>query len=138
MTLNIKSNFALTIAQEALRRSAGERHGITGFWVASLHRVCNERLLRIAHMPQRVFVLEAEIDADATHIMVPERMDEYTEHERLKRAQLNRTLAIDDIRAEMNRCIDQGRLVVAFRNARAIDVHVEHTNRNPVWYTEEE
>lgn len=51
------------------------RHGVTHFWLASLKRVQDERLIRIAYMPDRRFVLEAEIDGEATHVMVAERLD---------------------------------------------------------------
>jgi hypothetical protein len=104
-------------------------------WPTGLSRVQKQGLMRIAYMPDRRFVFDAEIDPDGTHIMVPERMDEYMEHELLKRSQTNEALKLDVIRSELEQCIKQGRIVVAFRNARAIHADTGYTGQNPVWYT---
>lgn len=138
MTFNIKSRFALAVSENALARPIGRRHGTTGFWVASLRRVQNERLVRMAYMPEHRFVFEAEIDADLTHVMTLTRIDEYIEHEYLKRLNSKEVLSSDGVRNEIVRCIEQGRIVVAFRNAHAFDGATEHTGQNPVWYTEDD
>jgi hypothetical protein len=91
----------------------------------------------MAYLPDRRFVLEADIDADATHVMVSSRIDEYIEHECLKRSQTHSLLPLDAIRKEMREAVAHERIVVAFRNARAFQGDIEHPTRNPVWYTSE-
>lgn len=135
MPFNVKSNFALAVCKGVLSKPVGKRDGITGFWKASLRRVQDELVVRMAYLPDRRFVLEAEIDPDATHTMVSSRIDEYIEHECLKRSQTHSVLPLDAIRKEMIEAVEQERIVVAFRNARAFHGDIEHTGRNPVWYT---
>ncbi len=137
MPFNVKSHYALAVCKNVLSKPGGNRDGITGFWKASLHRVQNELVVRVAYLPDRRFVFEADIDADATHIMVSSRIDEYIEHECLKRSQTHSVLPLDAIRQEMREAIAQGRIVVAFRNAHAFQGNIEHTGRNPIWYTRE-
>jgi len=135
VTFNVKSRYALAVRNHVIALPAGHRHGITGFWAASAWRVQNERLVRIAYLHDRRFVLEAEIDAEGTHVMVQGRFDEYIAHEVVKRA--DERLPVVELRREIQNCIDRGRIIVAFRNARAIDGDIEYSGRNPVWYSEE-
>ena len=135
MAFNVKSNYALTVCESILSKPPANRHGITGFWIAALRRVQDERLVRLAYMPEHRFVLEADIDAAGTHVMVRSRLDEYIEHELLKRSRESEPQSMDNIRAVLQRCIDQRRLVVAFRNARPLDGDINHAGQNPVWYS---
>lgn len=137
MAFNVKSHYALAVCRSVLSKPVGERNGITGFWKASLARVQDELVVRVAYLPDRRFVFEADIDADATHIMVSSRIDEYIEHECLKRSLSHSVLPLDAIRKEMREAVEHGRIVVAFRNARAFQGDIDHTARNPVWYTKE-
>ena len=141
MTVNIKFNQALAICKSVLSKPAGERHGITGFWHASLRRVQDQRLIRLADMPHRRFVLEAEINPAGTHVMVLERMEEYIDHELLKRSLKldglspdERVKARDNVREILRHC---DRVVIAFRNARALNGQIEHGGKNPIWYADE-
>src|SRR5438270_13452841 len=84
MAVNIKFDQALAVCQSVLSKPVDNRDGITGFWKVSLRRVQGEHLIRLADMPHRRFVLEAEIDPEATHEMEPERMEEYIDHQLLK------------------------------------------------------
>jgi hypothetical protein len=137
MSFNVKTEFAATLRQAALAKPPNARIGVTGFWVASLRRVQESGILRIADLHDKRFVLEADIDAATTHIMVPERLDEYIQHELFKRSQQKSTISMQQVITTLQRCILKGRIVVAFRDARPIDRPTNHTTQNPVWYTEE-
>ena len=141
MTVNIKFNQALAICKSVLSKPAGERHGITGFWHASLRRVQDQRLIRLADMTHRRFVLEAEIDPAGTHMMVPERMEEYIDHELLKRSLNLDGLSPDEVhkaRDKLRQLLRPcDRIVIAFRNAHVLGGEIEHRGKNPVWYTED-
>jgi hypothetical protein len=134
MSFNVKSRLADAVVEAALARPPGARHGFTGYWVASLRRVLDERVLRIATLNGHHFLLEAQIDPDATHVMRPDRMEEYVEHELLKHSKDKTALSIAAARARMKECITQGRIVVAFKNARPLAGPISSTGRNPVWY----
>jgi hypothetical protein len=131
MAFNVKSTWALALAG----LSRPNRDGISGFWRASLPRVQNERIYRLAYISERRFVLEADIDSERTHIMVPDRFDEYLEHALLKRSRNPRLVDLDFLRRAIRKYINQGRIVVALRNARPISGDAGETRRNPVWYT---
>ena len=135
MPFNVKSNYSLAVCKNVLSKPVGKRNGITGFWKASLPRVQNELIVRVAYLPDRRFVFEADIDADASHVMVASRIDEYIEHECVKRSQAHSLVPLDAIRKDMIAAIAGERIVVAFRNARVFQGDIEHTARNPVWYT---
>ena|SRR5437667_4623871 len=141
MAVNIKFDRALAVCKSVLSRPPRERHGITGFWHASLRRVRNQRLIRLADMPHRRFVLEAEINPAGTHVMVLERMEEYIDHELLKRSLNLDELSPDEVHKardklrEILRPCD--RIVIAFRNAHVLGDEIEHRGKNPVWYTED-
>ena len=139
MAVNIKFDQALVVCKSVLSKPVGERDGITGFWHASLPRVQGQSLIRIAAMRRRRFVLEAEIDPEGSHMMTPERMEEYINHELLKRSLNLHGLSPDEVRKardkirEILRPCD--RIVIAFRNARPLDGVIEHLGKNPIWYT---
>lgn len=133
MALNIKTQYALAIRDHVLALPPGHRNGITGFWVAALNRAQNEAILRIALLNAHGFVLEADIDPEGTHVMVPEPIEEYLDHERLKRR--DHPLPDAEMRQTVENCIRGGRIVVTFRNARAFDGDPHHVGRNPIWYT---
>jgi hypothetical protein len=137
MAFNIKTRYALALRDHVLARPPGHRNAITGFWVAGLKRVQSEPIVRIAFLDTHQFVLEADIDVPGTHVMIPGRIEEYLDHERLKHQAtelLNPEMRLQ-MRLCVQRCIDAGRIVVAFRNARAIDGDMDNNGRNPIWYT---
>jgi hypothetical protein len=123
----------LALAGHILSRP--NRDGISGFWRASLSRVQNERIYRLAYISERRFVLEADIDSEHTHVMVPDRFDEYIEHALLKRSHNPRLVDLDALRRAIRKYINQGRIIVALRNARPIYGDAGDTGRNPIWYT---
>lgn len=84
--------------QECPFKAGRKRDGITGFWKASLPRVQNELVVRVADLPDRRFVFGADIDAEASHVMVASRIDEYIEHECVKRSQAYSVLPLAAIR----------------------------------------
>ncbi len=86
MSFNVKSRLADAVVEAALSKPPGQRHGSTGFWKASLKRVLEHRHIRIATLHGHRFLLIAEIDKEKTHVMVPDRLEEYLEHERLKQS----------------------------------------------------
>jgi hypothetical protein len=133
MAFNVKSSWAVPLANHILSRP--DRDGVSGFWVASLQRVRDERIYRLAFITERRFVLEADIDSERTHTMVPDRFEEYLEHALLKRSHNPRLVDLDYLRSAIRKYINQGRIVVALRNARAISGDSGETGRNPVWYT---
>lgn len=137
MSFNVKSRLADAVVQAALSKPAGHRHGCTGFWKASLKRVLEERYLRIATLNGHRFLLLAEIDPEGTHTMQPERLGEYIEHEFLKQSLEQTPLSQSEAEAKVKERLVQGRIVVAFKDARAISGSIETTSRNPVWYEEE-
>ena len=137
MPFNLKTRFGVTLRDVVLSKPSGQRNGVTGFWIASLNRVQDEQCVRIADLLERRYVLEGDIDAAATHAMVPARIDEYIAHEMLKRSRDTERVSMDWLKAQMDRCIEQGRLVVAFKNARPIDGPIEHSGQNPVWYSDQ-
>ena len=132
MAFNVKSTWAVTLANHILSRP--NRDGISGFWRASLPRVQSERIYRLAYIPERRFVLEADIDSERTHTMVSDRFDEYVEHAVLMRSGPG-IVDLESRRRAVRKYIDQGRIVVALRNARPISGDTGETGRNPVWYT---
>ncbi|PYS20755.1 MAG: hypothetical protein DMF72_20075 [Acidobacteria bacterium] len=137
MAFNVKSIWTSTVARNVLSKPAGMRHGMTGFWVASVPRIQKERIVRMAYLPNRRFVLEAEIDAGGTHVMAQSRFDEYLEYELLKRSQGGHPLPVAQLRNDIQTCINRGRIVVAFRNARAYSGNADESGRNPIWYTDD-
>jgi hypothetical protein len=118
VAFNVKSTWAVALADHIL--SQPNRDGISGFWVASLPRAQNERIYRLVYIPERRFVLEADIDSERTDVMVPDRFDENVEHALLKRSRIARLTDVDALRRATRKYIDQRRIVVALRNARAI------------------
>jgi hypothetical protein len=136
VTFNVKTRFALTLRDTVLSKPPGQRNAVTGFWVASLARVQDEQLVRIAYLPDSRFVLEADIDPAVTHLMVRDRMDEYIAHELLKRSRETSPVSMDWVKSELEKCIDRRRVVVGFRNARPIDGPIENHGQNPVWYSD--
>lgn len=137
MAFNVKSQWARTVARHVLSKPAGNRDGISGFWVSSVPRIQNERIFRMAYLDDRRFVFEAEIDAGGTHVMQQSRFDEYLEHELLKRSQSYHPMELAQLRRDIQDCINRGRIVVAFRNARAFAGDAGDTGRNPIWYTDD-
>ena len=137
MAFNIKTRQAHALWAELEEKRAEERDGFSGFWRASLERVREQRLLRVADLDSRRFVFEADIDPAATHAMTMARMDEYRRHEAVKAVDAAYAASLGPLDEAIRRCIAQGRIVVAFRNARAIDDVMEHSGSNPVWYTED-
>ena len=135
MAFNVRSKWAHTVAHHVLSKPAGTRDGISGFWIASVPRIQNERIFRMAFLGDSRFVLEAEIDASGTHVMQQSRFDEYLELELLKRSQSDHPVELAQLRREIQECIDRGRIVVAFLNARAFTEETRYRERNPVWYT---
>lgn len=135
MAFNVRSEWARTVARHVMSKPAGRRHGISGFWTASAPRVQGERIFRMAYIPDRRFVLEAAIDPQGTHVMTQSRFEEYVEHEWLKLSQNHRALPLDRIRRDVQTCIDRGRIVVAFRNARYYAGDIDIAGRTPFWYT---
>lgn len=133
MALNIKTQYALAIRDHVLALPPGHRNGITGFWVAALNRVQSETIIRIAFMNDHRFVMEADIDPRGTHVMVRERIEEYLDHERLKRR--DHPLPDAEMLQKVQNCTNGRRIVVAFRNARAFDRDIHYVGRNPIWYT---
>jgi hypothetical protein len=133
MAFNVKSEWAATLANHIL--SQPNRDGISGFWRASLSRVQDERIYRLAQIPRQGFVLEADIDSERTHVMVADRFDEYVEHALLKRSRTAQIVDVDFLRRAIRKYIDRGRVVAALRNARPISGDTGETGRNPVWYT---
>ncbi len=138
MSFNVKSRLAESVVDAVLVKSSGSRHGITGFWRASLNRVLNERILRIGTLNGHHFLLAAEIDPIATHVMDPKRLDEYVEHEILKHSKDKDSYSIQAARAHVQECVEKGRIVVAFRNARAFTGGFKSNGRNSVWYEEDQ
>lgn len=138
MSFNVKSWLADAVVDAVLAKPSGSRHGITGFWLASLNRVLNERILRIGTLNGHHFLLAAEIDTIATHVMDPKRFDEYVEHEILKHSKDKDSLSIQAARTHVEECIEKGRIVVAFRNARAFTGGFKSNGRNSVWYEEDQ
>ncbi|WP_216916393.1 MULTISPECIES: hypothetical protein [unclassified Synechococcus] len=134
MSFNVKSWLVDAVVDSVLAKPSGSRHGITGFWVASLDRVRSERILRVGTLHGRHFLLTAEIDPDATHVMDPKRFDEYVEHEILKHSKDKVSYPIQAARAHVQECVEKGRIVVAFRNARAFTEDFRSNGRNSVWY----
>jgi hypothetical protein len=137
MSFNVKSRLADAVVDSVLAKPSGSRHGITGFWRASLDRVRNERILRIGTLHGRHFLLAAEIDPIATHVMDPKRLDEYVEHEILKHSKDKEPHSIQAARAHVQECVEKGRIVVAFRNARAFTEEFKGNGRNSIWYEED-
>ena len=133
MAFNVKTRLAQALWQVLQERPAGQRHGTTGFWLASLERVRSQGVVRVADLPSSRFVFEADIDPEGTHVMSASRMSEYLEHFRI------RTLSGQPLEeppdATIHRCLAQGRIVVVFRSARPHDGPMNHTGQNPVWYT---
>ena len=119
MSFNVKSWLVDAVVDSVLAKPSGSRHGITGLWLASLDRVRNERILRIGTLHGHHFLLAAEIDPVATHLMDPKRFDEYVEHEMLKHSRDKDSCSMQAARAHVQECVEKGRIVVAFRNARA-------------------
>jgi len=137
MSFNVKSRLADAVVQAALSKPAGSRSGCTGFWKASLRRVLEHRHVRIATLDGHRFLLIADIDPENTHVMHPGRLSEYLRHEALKQSLQKKPLSPQEAEVKVKECIVQGRIVVAFKNARAISGALESTTRNPVWYEEE-
>jgi hypothetical protein len=137
LAFNVKSRWTRTVARHVFSKAKANRDGISGFWVASVPRIQNERIFCIACLDDRRFVLEAEIDAGGTHVMQQSRFDEYLEYELLKRSQNYHPMELAQLRREIQDCINRGRIVVAFRNARAFAGDAGDTGRNPVWYTDD-
>lgn len=135
MPFNVKTRRAMALWESLLAKPAGQRHGATGFWRASLPKVRAERLLRVAYLPERRFVFEADIDPHGTHTMTSSRIEEYLEHERFKLSGFDPSKSIDQIVEEIRGCIAQGRIVVAFHDARPFDRGIGYTGQNPLWYT---
>ena len=135
MTFNVKTKWGETVRRHLLSLPVGERNLCTGFWLAALERVRAERLVRIADMRTRRFVLEADIDPTETHAMDPERIEEYVKIELLKRTGIDRGVTLQEVREHVRRRLSKGGVVVAFRNARAYDAPLEHVGRLPFWYT---
>ncbi|MCP9850766.1 hypothetical protein [Cyanobium sp. Morenito 9A2] len=138
MSFNVKSWLVDAVVDSVLAKPSGSRHGITGFWLASLNRVRNERILRIGTLHGHHFLLAAEIDTDTTHVMDPNRLDEYVEHEMLKHSKDKDSFSIQAARAHVQECVEKGRIVVAFRNARALTGEFKSNGRNSVWYEEDQ
>lgn len=138
MSFNVKSRLVGAVVDAVLAKPSGSRHGITGFWLASLDRVRNERILRIGTLHGHHFLLAAEIDPVATHVMDPKRLDEYVEHEILKHSNDKDSHSIQAARAHVKECVEKGRIVVAFRNARAFTGGFKSNGRNSVWYEEDQ
>jgi hypothetical protein len=138
VSFNVKSRLVEAVVDSVLAKPSGSRHGITGFWVASLDRVRHERILRIGTLHGRHFLLAAEIDPIATHVMDPKRFDEYVEHEMLKHSNDKDPFSIEAARAHVQECVEKGRIVVAFRNARAFTEEFKNNGRNSIWYEEDQ
>lgn len=138
MSFNVKSWLVDAVVDTVLAKPSDSRHGITGFWRASLDRVRKERILRIGTLNGHHFLLAAEIDPDATHVMDPKRLDEYVEHEVLKHSKGKDSYSIEAARAHVQECVERGRIVVAFRNARAFTEAFKSNGRNSVWYEEDQ
>ncbi|WP_094584968.1 hypothetical protein [Synechococcus sp. BO 8801] len=138
MSFNVKSWLVDAVVDSVLAKPSGSRHGITGFWRASLDRVRNERILRVGTLHGRHFLLAAEIDPIATHVMDLKRLDEYVEHEILKHSNDKDSYSIEAARAHVQECVEKGRIVVAFRNARAFTEAFKSNGRNSVWYEEDQ
>jgi hypothetical protein len=138
MSFNVKSRLAEAVVDSVLAKPSGSRQGITGFWLASLDRVRHERILRIGTLHGHHFLLAAEIDPIATHVMDPKRLDEYVEHEILKHSKDKDSYPIEAARAHVQECVEKGRIVVAFRNARAFTEGFKSNGRNSVWYEDDQ
>lgn len=138
MSFNVKSWLVDAVVDSVLAKPSGSRHGITGFWRASLDRVRKERILRIGTLNGNHFLFAAEIDPIATHVMDPKRLDEYIEHEILKHSNDKDSYPIEAARAHVQECVEKGRIVVAFRNARAFTEAFKSNGRNSVWYEEDQ
>jgi hypothetical protein len=136
MTFNVKTRWGGTLRKHLLSLPVGERHLCTGFWLAALERVRGERLVRIADMTTRQFVLEADIDPTETHEMDATRIEEYVKIELLKRTGFDRSVTLNEVREHVRRRLSKGAIVVAFRNARAYDAPLDHKGRLPFWYTQ--
>lgn len=54
MSFNVKSWLVDAVVDSVLAKPSGSRHGITGFWRASLDRVRNERIV-VAFRNARAF-----------------------------------------------------------------------------------
>src|SRR5690349_16094009 len=100
MAVNIKFEHedAVAVCNRILRKPPEQRHGITGFWRVDLNRVKNERVLRLADMNHRRFLLEAEIDPQGTHRMDSDRREEYINHEVIKKR-----IRLDNLSADERR-----------------------------------
>mgnify|MGYP001809604615 CR=1 FL=1 len=138
MSFNVKSWLVDAVVDSVLTKPSGSRHGITGFWIASLDRVRSERILRVGTLHGRHFLLAAEIDPDATHVIHPKRFDEYVEHKILKRSKDKDSYSIEAARAHVQEGVEKGRIVVAFRNARAFTGEFKSNGRNSVWYEDDQ
>jgi len=138
MSFNVKSRLADAVVDAVLAKPSGSRHGITGFWLASLDHVRKERILRIGTLHEKHFLLAAEIDPIATHVMDPKCLDEYVEHEILKHSKDKDSYSIEAARTHVQECIEKGRIVVAFRNARAFTEEFNSNGRNSIWYEEDQ
>ena len=138
MSFNVKSWLVDAVVDSVLAKPSGSRHGITGFWRASLDRVRKERILRVGTLHGRHFLLAAEIDPIATHVMDPKRLDEYVEHEILKHSNDKDSYSIEAARAHVQECVEKGRIVVAFRNARAFTEAFKSNWRNSFWYEQDQ
>ena len=131
MYFNVKSNVARAVCEHILLQPNAKAHPSTGFWRASAAHVLEQRYVRIACMEQRIFLLEAEIDPQTTHIMTRDRVDEYVEFERIKFP----NVSLDNARNTVLRCIDQNRIVVGMQKARPINTPLLNLGKNPVWYS---
>ena len=137
MAFNIKTRQAHSLWAELEAKPEIDRDGFSGFWKASLERVRGERIVRVADIDSRRFVFEAEIDPAETHTMTMARFNEYRAHEEVKAVDAAYAASLGPLDRAIRDCIAQGRIVVAFRNARAADGELDHVGSNPIWYTDD-
>jgi len=116
--------------------------------------VQNEQLIRLADMTHHRFILEAEIDPENTHSMDAKRREEYIDNEPVKKRIRLDKLSPDEQRIARDRVWNENllpciirkrsdgiqlppRIVIAFRNARAISGEMKNYNKSAVWYTKD-
>jgi len=129
--LRIAASPPSSLERFSLKVAVREKGDTEYFWVRNFSADGNRFRGTIANTPRIVRNVKAgqQIEFSRADIF------EYVEHELLKHSRDGVPRPLDDVRALVRGCIEQGRVVVAFRNARATDVETGHVAQNPLWYS---
>ena len=137
MVFNVKTRWAAGICAHVLALPAGQRNWSSGFWTASVASVQGAQTIRIACMRRRLFLLEGVIIRAEVHQMCVERMHEYLALERVKRSCDPTPVSDDELLVKLHDCIQRGRIVVPFCDARIMNLPLTNTGRSPFWFTDD-